>query len=51
MVMNQLKLFYKKLMNLHHIPFRNRLGAAYVKDFCISFNYIFINCIFIYYNL
>ncbi len=36
-------------MNLHHV-LKHRLGKAFVKDFCISIKYIFINYIFIYYN-
>ncbi len=37
-------------MNLHHTYACHGLGTAYVKDFCIVIKYIFINCIFIYYN-
>ncbi len=37
-------------MNLHHTNACHGLGAAYVNDFCILIKYIFINCIFIYYN-
>jgi hypothetical protein len=42
-MLKNISIIIKKLMNLHHTN-------AYVKDFCISIKYIFINCIFIYYN-